>query len=562
MITRRSSKCQRRPTSPSRARAASTAEATSGGGPSSRASSSTSAPCSWISRTASTSPCTGSSCWIRRGSTCTSARTRGARPCRTSRSSSTGARSCTTSSSAPRCPCSRSTPTASTSRAPTCSSNTSSSRTSTTSSRSSRASATNSCSLLEILSGTLPTTTPRRRRRPSTSGTGARGASRSATSRRCMAPACPWGRSTPRTTCRASSTSRSSTSSSGPLSKDPTSSPTSGSATTIKFWRRSAVADCRRRRARRSSRTSRTSTSRSRRTQSPTGGTPSRRGSARAAPTSLRTTTLPLLLRMMMMRRTTRAIIFGAFQSSFRGCLRATARRARGGATTATPWCWRSAESRASSSARCPNRPRARSPSNQCRRGGGAALFRAACGCEGLSETPCPRGVVPSESPSSSSQTRQTETPSRRLPHPDYHYRTNRGAATWTPSERERDKRHQGRTPPDTVAVQCTSPPADGSAPQTRLIPRGSGVVADFADGRRGRERDVQRGILFEEIRRDNQVHDLRGALVDLGDARVAVVPLGRHVRDEAHPAEDLDGLVRAERRGLRGAQLGHRRVL
>lgn len=47
-------------------------------------------------------------------------------------------------------------------------------------------------------------------------------------------------------------------------------------------------------------------------------------------------------------------------------------------------------------------------------------------------------------------------------------------------------------------------------------------------------------------------------ALVDFRDARVAVVPLGGHVRDVAHAAEDLDRLVAAHGCRLRGGQFRH----
>ena len=50
--------------------------------------------------------------------------------------------------------------------------------------------------------------------------------------------------------------------------------------------------------------------------------------------------------------------------------------------------------------------------------------------------------------------------------------------------------------------------------------------------------------VLFEQLAGDNQPLDLTGALVDLGDAGVAVVPFGGHVRHVAHPTQDLNGLV------------------
>lgn len=50
--------------------------------------------------------------------------------------------------------------------------------------------------------------------------------------------------------------------------------------------------------------------------------------------------------------------------------------------------------------------------------------------------------------------------------------------------------------------------------------------------------------VLLQDLSRYDQSLDLAGALVDLGDASVAVVPLGRHVRHVAHPPQDLDRLV------------------
>mmetsp|Transcript_16380 Transcript_16380/g.42438 ORF Transcript_16380/g.42438 Transcript_16380/m.42438 type:complete len:256 (-) Transcript_16380:626-1393(-) len=63
---------------------------------------------------------------------------------------------------------------------------------------------------------------------------------------------------------------------------------------------------------------------------------------------------------------------------------------------------------------------------------------------------------------------------------------------------------------------------------------------------------------LLEHLARDNEVLYLRRALVDLGDARITIIALGRHVTHETHTTEYLDRLVRAHRRGLRRAQLRH----
>ena len=57
----------------------------------------------------------------------------------------------------------------------------------------------------------------------------------------------------------------------------------------------------------------------------------------------------------------------------------------------------------------------------------------------------------------------------------------------------------------------------------------------------------------------DDQLLDLRGALVQRGDAGVAQVALDRVVVDVAGAAVDLDRQVRALDRGLRGKELGAR---
>lgn len=60
----------------------------------------------------------------------------------------------------------------------------------------------------------------------------------------------------------------------------------------------------------------------------------------------------------------------------------------------------------------------------------------------------------------------------------------------------------------------------------------------------RRRLRRRLRLVLLQDLPGDDEPLDLAGALVDLGDARVAVVALSRHVGDVTHPPQDLDGLV------------------
>lgn len=50
--------------------------------------------------------------------------------------------------------------------------------------------------------------------------------------------------------------------------------------------------------------------------------------------------------------------------------------------------------------------------------------------------------------------------------------------------------------------------------------------------------------VLLQQLAGYDQSLDLTGALVDLGDASVAVVPLGGHVGHVTHPAQNLDGLI------------------
>src|SRR5258706_3511458 len=64
-----------------------------------------------------------------------------------------------------------------------------------------------------------------------------------------------------------------------------------------------------------------------------------------------------------------------------------------------------------------------------------------------------------------------------------------------------------------------------------------------------------------DDMPRDDQLLDLGRALVDLGDAGVAVVALDREVLEVSRAAVDLHGLARAEVRGARREQLRGRRL-
>lgn len=73
---------------------------------------------------------------------------------------------------------------------------------------------------------------------------------------------------------------------------------------------------------------------------------------------------------------------------------------------------------------------------------------------------------------------------------------------------------------------------------------RVSGVLPTVRSAARaGRGGRGSAPVALEQVARDDQPLDLTGALVDLGDAGVAVVPLGRHLCHVAHATQDLNGL-------------------
>src|SRR5439155_5584070 len=86
-------------------------------------------------------------------------------------------------------------------------------------------------------------------------------------------------------------------------------------------------------------------------------------------------------------------------------------------------------------------------------------------------------------------------------------------------------------------------------------------VVAAFSEPDLGGERDDRPGWLVDAARqqrlaRDDQPLDLRGALVELHDLRVAHELLDGVVLDEAVAAVDLHGVGRDLHRGVRGEAL------
>lgn len=66
--------------------------------------------------------------------------------------------------------------------------------------------------------------------------------------------------------------------------------------------------------------------------------------------------------------------------------------------------------------------------------------------------------------------------------------------------------------------------------------------------------------VLFQQLAGDDQPLNLAGPFVDFGDAGVAVVPFGGHVRHVTHAAQDLDGLRQKGANVLETQQTARRR--
>src|SRR6185503_8946445 len=104
----------------------------------------------------------------------------------------------------------------------------------------------------------------------------------------------------------------------------------------------------------------------------------------------------------------------------------------------------------------------------------------------------------------------------------------------------------------------CSPPPSATRATWERRSSASARWCAAFAwnAGPEGSSRDFMRGTLLAEVARDQHALDFARALVDLGDARVAVVPLHGVIVQVAVAAVDLDRL-RADPFGeLRGVEL------
>src|SRR2546430_16019923 len=61
---------------------------------------------------------------------------------------------------------------------------------------------------------------------------------------------------------------------------------------------------------------------------------------------------------------------------------------------------------------------------------------------------------------------------------------------------------------------------------------------------------------LLQDLFRDDELHDLAGPLIDLGDLRVAVVALGREVFQIAIAPEDLHAIAAGFDRDVAGEEL------
>src|SRR5436190_19702202 len=76
--------------------------------------------------------------------------------------------------------------------------------------------------------------------------------------------------------------------------------------------------------------------------------------------------------------------------------------------------------------------------------------------------------------------------------------------------------------------------PKPSAASSSRTAPPGTNTPVGAITGR----------SLFQDLFRDDELHDLAGSLIDLCDLRVAVVALGGKVFQVSVAAEDLDAIA------------------
>lgn len=103
----------------------------------------------------------------------------------------------------------------------------------------------------------------------------------------------------------------------------------------------------------------------------------------------------------------------------------------------------------------------------------------------------------------------------------------------------------------------CPAPPPP-SPPVSRTGSQGEGLMAPAPRSSASLAEWRSAPVAPEQVPCDHQPLDLAGAFINLSDACVTVVPLGRHLCHVAHATQDLDGLQRkAGNQGGKGCVRG-----
>src|SRR4030067_229352 len=147
-----------------------------------------------------------------------------------------------------------------------------------------------------------------------------------------------------------------------------------------------------------------------------------------------------------------------------------------------------------------------------------------------------------------------TAPPAGAPPRPPFRFPTPR--ATPGPASRG------GRVPPVVSGFLPGSAPPHRSVRPSARIPSAPGTGPCPGSAPVPRLPRTALALLVQESRGDHQPLDFRCPLVDLGDFRVAEMPLRRIFLDVAVPAVDLDPLHARPHRGLGGVQFRHGRFL
>src|SRR4030067_802115 len=119
-----------------------------------------------------------------------------------------------------------------------------------------------------------------------------------------------------------------------------------------------------------------------------------------------------------------------------------------------------------------------------------------------------------------------------------------------------------GRVPPVVSGSLPGSAPPHRSVRPSARIPSAPGTGPCPGSAPVPRLPRTAMALVLQESRGDHQPLDFRCPLVDLGDFRVAEMPLRRIFLDVAVPAVDLDPLHARPHRGLGGVQFRHGRFL